>query len=186
VARLVPHKGQDVVLRALAALAPRYGRLRYLIVGDGPHAPALRQQAHSLGIAERVVFAGALPDADVAEAYATADIYVGLSRHHGLDVEGFGISFVEAGASGLAAIAGDSGGVRSAVRDGETALVVPPTDDAAVAAAIATLLDDPDRRRRMGQAGRHAVETHYNWDRVARETEAFTERVVAAARERGA
>jgi glycosyltransferase involved in cell wall biosynthesis len=72
------------------------------------------------------------------------------------------------------------------VRDGETALVVPPTDDAAVAAAIATLLDDPDRRRRMGQAGRHAVETHYNWDRVARETEAFTERVVAAARERGA
>lgn len=186
VARLVPHKGQDVALRAVAALAPRYEHLRYLIVGEGPHGAVLQQLAHSLGIAQRVVFAGALPDDEVAEAYAMADIYVGLSRREGLDVEGFGISFVEAAASALAVIAGDSGGVRSAVREGETALVVPPGDEAAVAAAIAALLDDPERRRRMGYAGRRAVETHYNWERVARETESFTARAVGTAREPGA
>lgn len=178
VARLVPHKGQDVTLRAIAAVVREHPTLRYLIVGDGPNEGALQRLAKDLGVADRVAFAGALPDADVAEAYATADVYLGLSRQEGLDVEGFGISFVEAAASGVPVIAGDSGGVRSAVRDGETGIIVRPNDVDAVAAALRRLLRDPDARRTMGDAGRRAVETHYNWDRVARETSAFTEHAV--------
>jgi phosphatidylinositol alpha-1,6-mannosyltransferase len=174
VARLVPHKGQDVAIRALAALAPRHPDARYLLVGDGHHEQALRDLARTLGVADRVIFAGALPDAEVAEACAAADIYLGLSRlDRGVNVEGFGISFVEAAASGTPSVAGDSGGVRAAVRDGETGLVVPPEDVGAVAAAIERLLGDPELRRRMGEAGRRAAETHYTWDRVARETLEF-------------
>ena len=174
VARLVPHKGQDMVLQALARLGDEFPTLCYVIVGEGPDAPRLERLARELGVAERVIFAGALSDEDLADAYATATLYLGLSRvDQGINAEGFGISFVEAGASGVPSVAGDSGGVRSAVRDGETGLVVPPTDVEAVIAALRTLLADDALRRRMGAAARRAVETHYNWDRVARDTIAF-------------
>jgi phosphatidylinositol alpha-1,6-mannosyltransferase len=184
VARLVAHKGHDVALRAIAAVVRQNPDVRYLIVGEGPNENTLRRLAAELGITDRVVFSGALADTDIAEAYATADMYVGLSREEGLDVEGFGISFVEAAASATPVIAGDSGGVRSAVRDGETGFVVSPNDVDGVAAAIRLLLHDDERRRRMGEAGRRAVETYYNWDRVARETAAFAERAVRQARGR--
>jgi phosphatidylinositol alpha-1,6-mannosyltransferase len=178
VARLVPHKGQDVALRAMAAVLREHPTLRYLIVGDGPNEPTLRRLASDLGIADRVVFAGVMSDADVAEAYATSDVYIGLSRQDGKAIEGFGISFIEASASGIPVIAGDSGGVRSAVRDGETGVVVKPNDADAVASALRQLLASPERRKALGRGGRRAVETHYNWDRVARETTEFAERAV--------
>ncbi|HET7458930.1 MAG TPA: glycosyltransferase family 4 protein [Gemmatimonadaceae bacterium] len=180
VARLVPHKGQDVGIRALARLAPAYPSLRYLLVGEGHDEPRLRALADELGVADRVLFAGPLGDDQVAEAYATATIYVGPSRlDRGVNVEGFGISFVEAGASGTPSVAGDSGGVRAAVRDGVTGFVLPPEDDAAFAESIRALLADPARRAAMGAAARQAVETHYNWDRVARETRELARGVVA-------
>jgi phosphatidylinositol alpha-1,6-mannosyltransferase len=173
VARLVPHKGQDVAIKALPSDA------RYLIVGTGDDRARLETIAREAGVAQRVIFAGALSDDDIAEAYATADIYVGLSREEGLQAEGFGISFVEAAASGTPSVAGNSGGVSSAVRDGETGLLVPPTDLAAAAAAIRRLLDDRALRDTMGRAARCAVESHYNWDRVATETIAFVDEVCA-------
>ena len=177
VARLVPHKGQDIAIEALAKLP---GDVRYLIIGEGPDAPRLRALAASLGVADRVTLAGALDDAEIAEAYAAASVYVGLSRRDGdVSVEGFGISFVEAGASGTPSVAGDSGGVRAAVRDGETGIIVPPSDPGAAAEAIRALLDDAARRAAMGAAARRAVEGHYNWDRVARETAAFVASVTA-------
>lgn len=178
VARLVPHKGQDIALRAMAAVLREHPTLRYLMVGDGPNEQALRHLAGDLGIADRVVFAGAMSDADVAEAYATSDVYIGLSRQNGTAIEGFGISFIEASASGIPVIAGDSGGVRSAVRDGETGVVVKPNEPDAVASALRQLLASPERRKALGRAGRRAVETHYNWDRVARETTEFAARAV--------
>ncbi len=183
VARLVPHKGQDVALRAMAAVLREHPTLRYLIVGDGPNESTLRTLARDLGIADRVAFAGPMTDEEVAEAYATSDVYIGLSRQDGKAIEGFGISFIEASASGLPVIAGDSGGVRSAVRDGETGVVVPPNDCDAAASALRQLLANPERRKALGRAGRRLVETHYNWDRVARETAAFVERAVQRKRE---
>jgi phosphatidylinositol alpha-1,6-mannosyltransferase len=175
VARLVPHKGQDTVVEALASSG---ADAHYLIVGEGSDRERLEQLARTLGVADRVHFSGPLSDAQVAEAYATATVYVGISRiDNGVNVEGFGISFVEASASGVPVVAGDSGGVRSAVRDGETGFVVPPSDAVAAARAIKRLLDDEELRRRMGAAGRRAVEEHYNWDRVARETRDFALRV---------
>jgi phosphatidylinositol alpha-1,6-mannosyltransferase len=180
VARLVPHKGHDVVIRALKRLRAEFPNLRYAIVGQGHDEQRLRQIVRDEGVDSVVIFAGELSDDDLPDAYATATVYVGLSRvDREINAEGFGIAFVEAGASGVPVVAGNSGGVMSAVREAETGLLVEPTDVDAAVAAIASLLRDPVRRKQMGAAGRRAVETHYNWDRVARETREFTQAVTA-------
>lgn len=171
VARLMRHKGQDVGIQALARLSPEFPDVHYVIVGEGPEESRLRSIATTLGVADRVVFAGVLGDDELPEAYATATIYLGPSRvEREIDVEGFGISFIEAAACGTPSVAGDSGGVRSAVRDGETGIVVDPEDVDAVAGALAMLLRDDALRHRMSSAGRAVVERHYNWERVGRDT----------------
>src|SRR5258706_1194615 len=94
---------------------------------------------------------------------------MGLSRtDKSNDAEGFGISFVEASASGVPIIAGDSGGVRSAVRDGESGVIVPPQDVSAVVDALRVYLGDASKRASIGKIGSSLDETYYNWDRVSR------------------
>ncbi len=177
-ARLVPHKGIDIGLRVLADLRPQHPSLRYLVAGEGRDKSRLQILAAELGVADAVVFAGALSEVDLAEAHAMATVYLGLSRVHAtVNVEGFGLVFSEAAASGVPSVAGDSGGVRSAVRDGETGFLVPPEDVIAASAAVQRLLSDTELRGRMGAAGRHAVETHFNLDRMAFETHAFVDSV---------
>jgi len=180
VARLVPHKGQDVAIQALAALQAEFPDLHYVVIGTGDDESRLRALAETLRVGNRVHFVGQLDDHGLADAYATSSVYVGLSRlDNEINVEGFGISFVEAGASGIPVVAGDSGGVRSAVRDRETGFVVDPTDVATATEAIGSILRDASLRSRMGAAGRAAVESHYNWDRVAAETREFVRGCVA-------
>jgi len=107
-------------------------------------------------------------------------VYVGASRRaERIGVEGFGLALVEASACGLPVVAGNSGGVPDAVRDGETGFLVPAEDPAAFADAISRLLGDPGLARRVGAAGRHAVETYFNWDRVVRDLRAIESEVVA-------
>lgn len=181
VARLVPHKGQDVVIRALAVLRDEYPDLHYVLVGEGHDESRLRALAAGLGVSDRVIFAGALADSDLPEAYATATLYAGPSRvDKEINVEGFGISFIEASSSGLPVLAGDSGGVRSAVRDGETGVVLPPDIVGAWVDAISDLLRDDNHREAIGAAGRKAVVGHFNWDRVAKDTREFSLSAVRA------
>ena len=175
VARLVPHKGQDTGIRVIAALAAEFPRLRYVLVGDGHDEPRLRSLARSLGVGDRVVFAGPIADAELPEAYATSTVYFGASRiDNEINAEGFGISFLEASSSGLPVVAGDSGGVRSAVRDGETGIVAYPLDVETLAAQTARFLRDENVARKFGAAGRDAVVSYFNWERVARDTREFT------------
>ncbi|HSD31918.1 MAG TPA: glycosyltransferase family 4 protein [Gemmatimonadales bacterium] len=169
VARLEWHKGIDTVLRALPAVRAAHPGVRYAVAGVGPRGPELERIAGEAGIRHAVEFLGFVPDDELPALYNAADLYVGVSRYHDLLVEGFGISLVEASASGVAVVGGRSGGVPDAVRDGETGILVDPGDPAAVAAGINRLLDDEALRRRMGAAGRQAVETYYNWDRVCRD-----------------
>jgi phosphatidylinositol alpha-1,6-mannosyltransferase len=135
-----------------------------------------------LRLGERVRFLGAVGDHDLPAFYNLASVYVGASRRADrLGVEGFGISLVEASACGLPVIAGNSGGVPDAVRDGETGVLVPPEDPAAFAEAICRVLADPGAARRMGQNGRRAVETYFNWDRVVRDLRHIAGEAVAGA-----
>lgn len=167
VARLIPRKGVDTVLRALPALPGTH----YVVAGNGPDRPRLEALAAELGVRERVTFVGAVDDAALPGLYAAADLFVMTPREEPgrQDVEGFGIVYCEAAAAGLPVVAARSGGVAEAVREGETALLVPPDDRAALAAALRALVDDAALRRRMGNAGRKAVETYYNWERAAAE-----------------
>ena len=169
VARLEWHKGIDTVMKALPAVRAAHPNARYAIAGVGDRLPQLEQLRQSLGLGDAVRFLGAVPDAELPALYNAADLYVGASRRHDLLAEGFGISLVEASACGLAVVGGRSGGVPDAVREGETGILVDPDDPAAVAAGVSELLGDPERRKQLGSAGRRAVETYYNWDRVARD-----------------
>ena len=168
-ARLQWHKGIDTVMQALPAIRARHPNARYAVAGSGELRPQFEGLAQQLGLGETVRFLGAVPDAELPALYNAADLYVGASRRVELLAEGFGISLVEASACGLAVVGGRSGGVPDAVRDGETGVLVDPEDPAAVAAEIIALLANPERRTQLGSAGRKAVESYYNWDRVVRD-----------------
>jgi phosphatidylinositol alpha-1,6-mannosyltransferase len=167
VARLSRHKGIDTALKALSALRERYPDLRYAVVGAGEELDSLERQAVQLGIGDRVRFLTEVPDRDLPAIYNCAEVYLGVSRLMEQRVEGFGISIVEASACGIPVVAGRSGGIPEAVREGETGLLVDAERADAVSDALRTLLDDSGLRARLGAAGRRAAETYYNWDRVA-------------------
>lgn len=169
VARLEWHKGIDTVMKALPAIRAAHPGARYAIAGVGDRLPQLQELHRDLGLGEAVRFLAGVPDDDLPALYNAADLYVGASRRHDLLVEGFGISLVEASACGLAVVGGRSGGVPDAVHEGKTGILVDPDDPVAVAAGVNELLSDPERRKKLGAAGRRAVETYYNWDRVARD-----------------
>ncbi|HKA58644.1 MAG TPA: glycosyltransferase family 4 protein, partial [Gemmatimonadales bacterium] len=169
VARLEWHKGIDTVMRALPAIRRAHPGTRYAVAGVGDRLSQLERLKHELGLGEAVRFLGAVPDEELPALYNAADLYVGASRRHDLLAEGFGISLVEASACGLAVVGGRSGGVPDAVREGETGILVDPDDPSAVAAEVSELLANPERRKQLGAAGRKAVETYYNWDRVTRD-----------------
>ena len=167
VARLTRHKGIDTGLRVLAALCDSYPDLAYAVIGVGDELPALQNMARELGVSDRVLFLTSVPDRDLPGLYNCAEIYLGLSRRLPTNVEGFGISLVEAGACGIPVIAGRSGGIPDAVRDGETGLLVDSEHLEEVSSAVRRLLDDELLARSLGAGGRRAVETYYNWRRVA-------------------
>jgi phosphatidylinositol alpha-1,6-mannosyltransferase len=174
VARLVPHKGIDTTIRALALLSARYPDLHYAVVGQGSHQASLKELAQSQGVADRVHFLTDVSDRMLPLAYALADLYVGVSRQTERDVEGFGIALLEAQASGKPVVAGRSGGMPDAVREGETGWLVDSEDPTDVVRAVASLLDNPAQAASFGSAGRLAVESYYNWPRVVSDLRALT------------
>jgi len=170
VARLDLHKGHDRILEALAILKEQNLTPRYIIVGEGEQEMWLRRIVQNLGLERQVIFAGFIPDSQLPDIYAISDIFVMASREipGRLDlVEGFGISFLEASASGLPVIAGRSGGVPDAVRDGETGLLVNPNEPQDIARALHLLLTDNDLARKLGNEGQKWIETQMSWERVA-------------------
>jgi phosphatidylinositol alpha-1,6-mannosyltransferase len=167
VARLARHKGVDTALIALSHLRDQFADLRYAVVGTGEELESLEALAGRLGVGDRVRFLTDVPDRDLPAIYNCAEIYLGVSRLMEQRVEGFGISLAEASACGIPVVAGRSGGIPEAVRDGETGILVDAESPEAVGEALRVLLDDALLRARLGQAGRRSVESYYNWDRVA-------------------
>jgi len=182
VARLVPHKGIDTTIRALRLLAPRFPDLRYAVVGRGGERVTFEALARQEGVEDRVRFLTDVPDEDLPFAYSLATVYVGASRQTAKDVEGFGISLLEAQASGTPVVAGRSGGMPDAVREGVTGVLADPEDPLSVAGAIAEFLADPGRRERFGRAGREAVERFFNWPRVVADLRAISAEARSARR----
>jgi phosphatidyl-myo-inositol dimannoside synthase len=169
VGRLDPRKNHAAVIDAVAALAQRYPTLTYVVAGDGRQMGALKAQASSRGVAERVVFTGAVGGATKLGMFGGCDVFAMPAIRDGTDVEGFGMVFIEAGACGKAVLAGREGGQPEAVEDGQTGLVVDGTDPAAVAAALDRLLGDPPLRGRLGEHGRAHART-LDWSAVVQRT----------------
>ncbi|MBX3047352.1 MAG: glycosyltransferase family 4 protein [Anaerolineales bacterium] len=160
VGRVVYQKGLDVLFEALGGLATHEWTLT--IVGDGPRHAELLAQAARLGIAERITFAGWKSGAELAAAYAEANLFAYASRH-----EGMPNALLEAMASGLPAVATRIAGNEELVAEGETGLLVPSEDPAALRAALATLIADPALRQRYGSEARSRVQARYSWQTVA-------------------
>jgi phosphatidylinositol alpha-1,6-mannosyltransferase len=163
--RLVPRKGQDMLIRALPAIRQRVSDAALVIVGGGPYGDSLRRLADDFGVAEHVVFTDAVPGDELPAHHAMADVFAMpcRTRGGGLDVEGLGIVYLEASASGVPVVAGRSGGAPEAVIDDETGLVVDGWDIGAIAAGVSDLLADPARAARMGAAGRRWVVDNWQW-----------------------
>jgi phosphatidyl-myo-inositol dimannoside synthase len=173
VSRMVPRKGQDTLIRAwpevLAGARGSQGAPALLLVGDGPYRAKLGQLAERTGVAGSVVFTGPVPGADLPAYYDAGDVFAMpcRTRRGGLDVEGLGIVYLEASASGLPVVGGDSGGAPDAILPGETGYVVPGRDVAAVADRICGLLADPAGARAMGEKGAAWVDREWRWELVA-------------------
>ncbi len=170
VARLEPHKGVDVVVRALPSLPQD---VRYLVVGTGTSQSAFQQEAVRCGVAGRVVFAGSLSDDDLAACYRMADAFVLASRS--LDggkggVEGCPVSLLEAAAYGLPIVAGRTGGIADAVRHGETGLLADPENTSDIAEALNRALD-PTFAKPMADAAERTAKAERNWSVVVERME---------------
>jgi len=161
--RLVPHKGVDVILRALREL-PRDVSL--LLVGHGPRLTHLQGLAHRLGVESRVRFCTEVSDDELPLYLRAADVFVFPSQNR---LEGFGLVVAEAMASGLPVIIADMPGVREVIEPGKEGLLVEPLIAHDLVARILELLDDPGRRAEMGAAARRRAEERYSLEIVARQ-----------------
>jgi phosphatidylinositol alpha-1,6-mannosyltransferase len=169
VSRLVPRKGQDMLIRALPAVRRRVPGAALLLGSGGPDRQRLERLAREQGVESEVVFTGSVPWAELPTLFAAGDVYAMpcRTRAAGLDVEGLGIVYLEASATGLPVVGGDSGGAPDAVREGETGYVVGGRDLAALTERLVELLADPVKAKAMGAAGREWVEREWRWETQA-------------------
>lgn len=167
--RLVPRKGQDMLIRALPAIRQRVDGAALVIVGGGPYLDTLRGLAERSGVTDHVTFTGGVPFAELPAHHAMADVFAMpcRTRGAGLDVEGLGIVFLEASATGVPVVAGSSGGAPETVQHNKTGMVVDGTSVQQIAEAVSELLADPDRAAAMGAAGREWVTAQWRSDDLA-------------------
>ena len=170
-ARLVERKGQDKVIEALPLIKKEIPDVRYVICGRGNDEARLRRIVAEQGVSDEVVFAGFVPNGERGAFYGACDVYVMPSREIPAkgDIEGFGITYLEANAFGKPVVGGRSGGISEAVIDGVTGLLVDPCDVEAIASACIRLLRDPDLAGRLGRQGCDRIRREFNWDVICGE-----------------
>ena len=175
VSRMVPRKGQDTLIRAWPRVLAGLARARpgadpvLLLVGDGPYRAELGRLAERTGVSGSVTFTGPVPAAELPAYYDAGTVFAMpcRTRRGGLDVEGLGIVYLEASATGLPVVGGDSGGAPDAILSGETGYVVPGRDAAALADQIIRLLADPAGAAAMGEKGAAWIDREWRWELVA-------------------
>ncbi|MGA2237733.1 MAG: glycosyltransferase family 4 protein [Candidatus Bathyarchaeia archaeon] len=170
------YKGLDVLIQAMALMRDQVPEARLLIVGAGQLETEYRQLVSRHGLASCVIFAGNVPDDELPKYYACSDMLALPSKDRS---EGFGLTILEANATGRPAIGTTVGGIPSVIRDGYNGLLAPPNDPTALAEAIKKALSDDDLLKRMGRNGRLFAEQH-DWSIVAEQTENVYKRALAA------
>ena len=173
VSRFVPRKGQARLIQVANEIHAAGRDIELLMVGKGRNEAALRKAAAAGEVPVR--FEVDVPWERLPDLYRQMSVFAmpSRSRWGGLEVEGLGIVYLEAAATSLPVITGDSGGAPEAVIPGVTGFVT--HDDASLRHALETLLDDPQQAQRMGAAGRQWVEAEHTWERVAARVKAAIE-----------
>ncbi|WP_264885863.1 glycosyltransferase family 4 protein [Dietzia sp. NCCP-2495] len=171
--RLVPRKGQDMLIRALPEIARRVPGAVLVVVGGGPYRRTLEGLARRHRVTDRVIFTGRVPAEEIVDHHRMADVFAMpcRTRGGGLDVEGLGIVYLEASACGVPVVAGRSGGAPETVLDGRTGAVVDGTSLADITDAVAGILGDRPRSAAMGMRGRNWVLDRWRWEDLARDME---------------
>jgi phosphatidyl-myo-inositol dimannoside synthase len=174
VSRMVPRKGQDTLIHAWPLVLATTPDATLLLVGDGPYRGRLERMARHLGVDGSVVFTGAPSRAELPGYFDAGDVFAMpcRTRRRGLDVEGLGMVFLEAAATGLPVVGGDSGNSADAIRDGETGYVVPGVSVADLADRLKRLLTDPCAAKAMGEKGLAWVHQEWRWEII---TQRFAE-----------
>lgn len=169
VSRLVARKGPATLIRALPAVLQKHPHAEAVIVGDGPDLSRLERLAAKHSVQHAIRFTGSQPWEKVPQFYSAASVFALPTRERfgGIETEGLPLVFVEAAASGLPLVGGDAGGVKDAVHDGETGLLVDGREPAQTADAINSLLDDPEAARAMGDRARAMVEKSFTWEHIS-------------------
>ena len=168
VGRLDIRKGHDRVIQALSQLKSEYPEIRYLIVGSGEEEQRLKTLVTEHELEKQVTFCGYISDEVLPDFYNLADIFILMNRQTSQDIgrkgdyEGFGIVFLEAAASGLPVIAGNFGGIRDAIANGETGFIIEDDIDK-IKESIESLLNNPKLSQKMGYKARKRVENQYTW-----------------------
>jgi glycosyltransferase involved in cell wall biosynthesis len=182
VSRLAPRKGHRTVLKALAGLGPD---VHWVVVGVGDEKRRLVLERWLRGLSRHITLIPRLTDDELARMYNACDVFaltpIERRSRMGLDTEGFGLVFHEAGASGKPVVASSVSGCTEAVLHGHTGLLVPPGDHHATRAAIQRILCDPRLAERLGSAGRTHVVAQGGWDACTQRMEALFSSWVAIA-----
>jgi len=158
-----------MLIRALPEIRRRIDGAALVIVGGGPYLDTLRSLVTEAGVTEHVIFTGGVPFEELPGHYALGDVFAMpcRTRGAGLDVEGLGIVFLEASATGVPVVAGDSGGAPETVLEGRTGHIVDGRDRDAIIDRVTGLLADPQRAARLGECGRQWVVEQWGWEALA-------------------
>lgn len=176
VARLVPRKGQDVLIHALRSVIHHHPNVVYVCAGEGTYRAHLEAAARLVGVEDHVLFVGRVSESEKYSYYASCDLFVMLSRQDGDTVEGFGLSFLEAWHASKPVLGGRHGGVVEVIDHGVNGFIVEPEDEQEVARVLISALNDKKTLRMMGIRGNRKSET-FSQLGMARSTLAAVDRV---------
>ena len=178
VGRIVPEKGLSVLIDAVPLVLSEWPNVKFVLAGGGSgYVDELRGKAHALGVADRIIFTGRIPDEERDALFMVADVAVFPSLY-----EPFGIVALEAMAAGCPVVVSDVGGLSEVVRHNETGIKVYPNDPGSLAWGILHTLKHPEWAKMRAKNASEEVRALYNWHRIAGMTIAVYERIVREAR----
>ena len=171
--RLALKNGVWYLIKAIPHIIKQNGNVKCLIVGDGSEMGKLSQEVIRLVVADRVIFAGRVPNSEMPKYYAASDVVVLPSLKEATSIAG-----LEAMASGKPLVGTNVGGIPQIIADGETGILVPPRSPEELAYAIACLLNDDEKRAAMGLNARKRAESEFSWQIIARRTQNIYNKII--------
>lgn len=179
VARLRPLKNHENVIKALPIVIKIVPDLIYLIIGEGEEKSNLLELTKDLGLEEYIRFTGNIDHEDVSNYFNICDVFIMPSKKMEHEYESFGMVFIEANACRKPVIGSKIGGIKEAVIDNVTGLLVDPYDIDEIASAIIRFLTDVEYAKQLGVNGRKRVERELNWEVVGEKVENILEQVIS-------